>query len=350
VLGGAKHLWFAMEKTHACFAHTRPGLFSTLGKEGPLEKHTAIFRQEALEYRARGSHTPGDLLRIAPGWTNPLYWSLVGLLVAGLTYAGFERASEYAKGSAIIRDEGRSIVTASVGGTVAYIAVKSGQSVEMHEPLLWLDDLQPRANLERLNRDLEAQRVNWLENPNDANVAERLATLRTEISTAETQLKARTIVAPRAGLVRDIRIRAGQLVAPGELILTIVGENDSLSLFIIFPGQYRPLLKKNSPLRLELKGFRNSYQQLTIDSVGRELVGPNEVRRFLGQDVGDALELGGLSVIVQARLPMRGFKADGRWQEYHDGMQGTAEARVGSERLLVALVPGLKQIVRGTDE
>jgi multidrug efflux pump subunit AcrA (membrane-fusion protein) len=315
-----------------------------------LEKHTAIFREEALEYYARGSHPPGDVLRIAPGWTNPLYWLLVGVFAAGLTYAGFEKANEYATGTAIIRDEGRSIVTATVGGTVGYIVVKPGQRVEMDEPLLWLDDLEPRANLERLNRELEAQRVNWLQNPHDANLEARLAALRTEISTAETQLKARTIVAPRAGLVRDIRIRPGQLVATGELILTIVGENDPLSLFIIFPGQYRPLLKKNAPLRFELTGFRNVYQHLTIDSVGRELVGPNEIRRFLGQDVGDALVLGGLSVIVQARLPMRGFKADGRWQEYHDGMQGTAEAHVGSERLLVALVPGLKQIARGTDE
>lgn len=316
-----------------------------------MEKHTAIFRKEALEYLARGSHTPGDLLRITPGWTNPLYWSLVGLFVAGLTFAGFERANEYATGTAIIRDERRSVVTATVGGTVGYIAVRPGQLVQMDEPLVWLDDRQPRANLEGLNRELEAQRINWLQNPNDGKVAERLATLRTQVSTAETELKARTIVAPRAGLVQDIRIRAGQLVAPGELILTIAGENDPLLLVVIFPGQYRPLLKKNAPLRLELKGFRNSYQQLTIDSVGRELVGPNEVRRFLGQDVSDALALGGLSVIVQARLPVQGFKAaSGHWQEYHDGMQGTAEARVGSERLLVALVPGLKEIVSGIDE
>jgi membrane fusion protein (multidrug efflux system) len=326
------------------------GGFQPPSKEGPLEKHTAIFREEALEYRARGSRTPGDLLRISPGWTNPTHWLLVGLFVAGLIYAGFEQANEYATGTAIIRDEARSIVTATVGGTVGSIAVKSGQRVEMDQPLLCLDDLQPRADLERLNRELEAQQVDRLQNPNDPIMEERLATVRTQILAARAQLEARTIFAPRAGLVRDIRIRPGQLVAPGELILTIVGEDDPLSLFVIFPGNNRPKLKKDTPLRLELTGFRYAYQQLTIDSVGRELVGPNEVRRFLGQDVGDSVVLGGLSVIVQARLPSPRFKANGRWQEYHDGMQGTAEARVGSERVLVALVPGLKAIVRGTNE
>jgi multidrug efflux pump subunit AcrA (membrane-fusion protein) len=326
------------------------GAFISLLKEGPLEKHAAIFREEALEYRAQGNCTPGDLLRISPGWINPIYWLLVGLFVAGLIYAGFERANDYATGTAIVRDEARSIVTATVGGTVGTIAVKAGQRVEMDQPLLCLDDLQPKTDLERLNRELEAQQVNRLQNPNDPNVEERLASLRTQISTAQAQLKARTVFAPRAGLVRDIRIRPGQLVAAGELILTIVGENDPLSLFVIFPGQSRPLLKKGAPLRLELAGFRYAYQQLPIESVGHELVGPNEVRRFLGQDVSDSVNLGGLSVIVQARLPSRRFKANGRWQEYHDGMQGTADARIGSDRVLVALVPGLKQIVRGTDE
>lgn len=316
-------------------------------KLGPLERSAAIFREEALEYRARGSRTPGDLLRISPSWINPIYWLLVGLFVAGLTYTSFERTNEYATGTAIIRDEARSIVTATMGGTVGSIAVKAGQRVEMDEPLLYLDDLPARTDLERLNRELETQQVNWLQNPNDPRAGERLATLRTQIRTAQAQLEARTIFAPHAGQVRDIRIRPGQPIAPGELVMTIVGNNDPLSLFVIFPGHDRPLLGKDTPLRVELLGFRYAYQQLAIDSVGRELVGPSEVRRFLGQDVGDAVVLGGLSVIVEARLPSARFKANGRWQEYHDGMQGTAEARIGSERMLVALVPGLKAIVRG---
>jgi membrane fusion protein (multidrug efflux system) len=101
---------------------------------------------------------------------------------------------------------------------------------------------------------------------------------------------------------------------------------------------------------LELTGFRYAYQRLIIDTVGNEVVGPNEARRFLGQEVADAVTLQGASVIVQAHLPARKFTANGRWHDYHDGMHGIAEARVRSERMVLALVPGLKTVFEGKQE
>ena len=78
-----------------------------------------------------------------------------------------------------------------------------------------------------------------------------------------------------------------------------------------------------------------------------EFIGPNEVRRFLGQDVADAVTLQGSQVIVQAQVPARTFYAEGRWHTYHDGMHGTAEVRVRSQRIVFALVPGLKAVFEG---
>ena len=46
-------------------------------------------------------------------------------------------------------------------------------------------------------------------------------------------------------------------------------------------------------------------------------------------------------------MPARTFHAQGRWHHYHDGMHGTAEVRVRSERLVFALVPGLKAVFEG---
>ena len=74
------------------------------------------------------------------------------------------------------------------------------------------------------------------------------------------------------------------------------------------------------------------------------------MRRFLGPEVADAVTLQGSSVIVQAHLPSRTFTADGRWHAYHDGMHGTAEARVRSESIVLALVPGLKAVFGGKHE
>ncbi len=153
--------------------------------------------------------------------------------------------------------------------------------------------------------------------------------------------------APCAGIVRDLRIRPNQLVAPGELLLTIVGDDDDLSVIAILPGQYRPLLKPGHPLRLELTGFRYAYQRLTIDSVGDEVVGPNEVRRFLGQEVADSLTLQGSSVIVQAHLPSRHLRPTAAGTSTTTACTATAEARVRSESILLALVPGLKAVFGG---
>jgi hypothetical protein len=47
-------------------------------------------------------------------------------------------------------------------------------------------------------------------------------------------------------------------------------------------------------------------------------------------------------VRVTARLSANTFEADGKVRRFHDGMWGTAEVRIRSERVLVALVPALK--------
>jgi len=315
-----------------------------------VPNESTIFRQEALEFQSRGRVAKSDVLRISPQGTNWAYWLLIGLFLASCVYVVFGRIDEYATGTGVIRETGRSIVTAITGGTIHDIAVQPGQTLEAGQPLLHFDDFQERIELERLHKDFNSQQVNRLKNPNDPIAHQQVASLRTQIETAERRLKERTLLAPRAGKVQDIRIRPSQLVNPGESLLTIVGENDSLAVIAILPGHYRPLLKKGGALQLELNGFQYAYQRATIDAVGNEVVGPNEIRRFLGQEISDSLTLQGSSVIVQAQLPSRSFEAGGRRHEYHDGMQGTAAARVHSQSILVALVPGLKALLERNDE
>src|SRR5206468_9539391 len=303
------------------------------------------------ESHSRGSDARHDgLLQITPGWTTWTYWLLIGLFLAATLYVVIARVDEYAAGVGVIRDQGRTLVTAITSGTIRRIAVHPGQQVQIQQPLVYFDDSQERIDLERLQNDFNSQQLNRLKNPNDLAAHQQLATLRSQIEAAERRLKERTVLAPRAGLVQDLRIRQNQFVSTGESLLTIVGENDRLTVIAILPGQYRPLLKKGSSLRLELNGFRYAYQHATIEEVGNEVVGPNEIRRFLGQAIADAVTIQGPSLIVQAHLPLRSFKAEGRWHEYHDGMHGIAEARVRSESILAALVPGLGTLLEKGDE
>lgn len=312
-----------------------------------VESPSTLFRDEALAYHLRGSRTQGEVLHLSPRWTHWTYWCLVLMSVAGALYGVFGSIHEYATGIAVIRDEGRTMVTAITGGTITAIAVQPGQYVEPRQVLLSLNDRQEKIELERLHKELHMQQINRLKNPHDPAAQQQLATLRAQVDTAQKRLAERTVFAPRAGMVRDLRIRPQQLVTSGELLLTLVGAEDVLSVVAIFPGQSRPFLTQGSPLRLELTGFRYAYQRLTIAAVGNEVIGPHEVRRFLGQDVADAVTLQGSQVIVQAHVPGHTFHAGGRWHNYHDGMHGTAEVRLRSERLVFALVPGLKAVFEG---
>jgi membrane fusion protein (multidrug efflux system) len=311
---------------------------------------STVFRQEALEEHFRGSRNRGDLLRISPRWTDWTYWFLVAVFVAGSIYLVFGRINEYATGTAVIRDDWRTPVTALTGGTIAEITVQSGQRVEANQVLLRFSDVQERIELNQLRRALKVQQINRLKNPNDPVAQQQLASVRVEVETAEKRLKERAVLAPRAGNVRDIRIRQNQFVAPGDLLLAIIGNDDALSIIAILPGHYGSLLKPGHPVRLEVTGFRYAYQSLTIGSVGNEGVGPAEVRRFLGQEIADSMTLQGSLVIVQAHLPSRKFRAESRWHEYHEGMQGTVQVRLRSERILLVLVPGLKAMFKGRND
>jgi len=312
-----------------------------------VETPSTLFRDEALTYHLRGSRAQGDVLHLSPRWTHWTYWFLVLVSVAGSLYGVFGSIHEYATGIAIIRDEGRTMVTAITGGTITAIAVQPGQHVEPGQVLLQLNDMQEKIELERLHKAWHLQQINRLNNPHDPGAQQQLATVRAQMETAEKRLAERTVFAPRAGMVGDLRIRPQQLVTSGELLLTLVSAADVLSVVAIFPGQSRPFLTPGSLVRLELTGFRYAYQRLTITAVSNEVIGPQEVRRFLGQDVADAVTLQGSQVIVQAHVPARIFHAEGRWHNYHDGMHGTAEARVRSERIVFALVPGLKAVFEG---
>jgi membrane fusion protein (multidrug efflux system) len=95
-------------------------------------------------------------------------------------------------------------------------------------------------------------------------------------------------------------------------------------------------------MRIEMRGYHYAYREVTIDSIGDQVVGPAEIRRYLPKEIADTLPISGPVVLVTARLPSRSFEAQGKTYDYFDGMQGQAEARVGSETIIATLIPGLR--------
>jgi membrane fusion protein (multidrug efflux system) len=163
---------------------------------------------------------------------------------------------------------------------------------------------------------------------------------------AAARLEQLTVRAPEAGVIGDVRIRTGQLIAAGDAVLTLARPDQRCSVVAMLPAQYRPQLRAGLPLRFEVAGYRYAYQEMTITAVGTQIIGPNELQRYLGQELRDTVTVSGPLVLVEATPPSPTFTVDGQSFEYFHGMSGTADARVRTESILLSLVPGLRTLFR----
>ena len=335
------HLARLAEQASPTFAQLR--LMAPEGDSTGLSA-PGLFREEAVEHHAVGLRSEGDLLRVDPGWMRWTYRLLLAVLVAGVLFTILAKVREYASGPAVVRLGGRTDLTATADGTVTDVGVTAGQTVEAGRLLVRFYGAREAAELARIDHEFELQLINRLRDPGDRSAEQALISLRAQRELARSNLAEREVRAPAGGVVSDIRVRPGQHIAPGQSLLSLVRGQEHPEVIALIPGEYRPLLKPGMPLRLELTGYRYAYQELIVETVGEEVVGPGEARRFLGDEVADAVQLTGPVVRVSARLTGNTFEADGKVRRFHDGMWGRAEVRVRSERVLVALVPALKAL------
>jgi biotin carboxyl carrier protein len=304
-----------------------------------------LFRPEAFEFHKRSfAEEHGDPLAVSPGWTRWAQRLLAGCLLLGFLFICFAEVPQYANGPAVVRLGGGSELTALSAGTVAAVAVRPGQRVAAGEVLVRFHGAQEAAQLKRINQEFMLQLVNRLRDLSDRSAEQALVGLRAERELALANLDERLLRAPRAGVIGDLRVKPGSYLNAGQVVLSILYRPTKPSVVIMLPGTFRPLLKPGMPVRLELEGYRFAYQQLRIDAVGEQVVSPNEALRYLGPGDGDALELKGPVVIVEAGLLSNTFQLEGKRYRYHDGMQGLAEVRVRSEKILFTLAPFLRSL------
>ena len=307
------------------------------------EHFERIYRKEAIVELVKPVEE-AHVLDLAPGWTRWTYWLVVTICSAALTYAFLGRIDEYTTGTAILHQEGRSDVTARSAGIVEKILVRPGQHVRAGQELMRLHADSETADLLRIEEEFKLQLIRALRDPGDTAARAALTSLRAQKELAEARLAERVVRAPTDCVVSDVRIRPGQRVESGEVTMSLMNHAGRFRVIAVLPGEYRPLLRRGMRMRLELRGFPYFHHNVLIDAVGDEVVGPNEVRRTLGPTVADTFTPEGASVLVEGHLPERGFIVDGRRLAYFDGMQGTAEVAVRSERIIVTLVPGLKAV------
>jgi len=297
-----------------------------------------LFLPEAIE--ASAGRRWGDVVRVAPPWIRWAHRGVLLVMVAAAVLAIQGRVHTYSRGPAVVRMQGRSEVAARTAGNVAAITATAGTRVNAGDLLARLDDGAQQAEVERLDRELEARLRERLLSPGDPASGEAVSRLRLELERSRAALEERLVRAPVAGVVGEVRVRPGQRIAPGDVIASIVDPSGEVGLVAFLPGGDRPRLDRGQRMRLSLAGYRDAYQDLVVDAVAAEAMGPDEARSYLGRIAGD-VDMRGPVVLVRARLTGE-FVADGVTYRYIDGMSGTVDVQLASERLIDALVPGLR--------
>ncbi|WP_338868472.1 HlyD family efflux transporter periplasmic adaptor subunit [Myxococcus stipitatus] len=299
-----------------------------------------LFRQEAVEHYNRGE-IQGNLLQLTPFWVRTTYWVVVALALSlGLTLA-VVRIHEYAQGPLLIQVQGVEDITATAGGRVTRILVGRGQQVRAGDPLVELHARGETAERDRVEQEFRTQLAARLTDPLNASARQALGSLRAQMDLSEVLVSERTLVAPFDGWVREVRVRENQYLETGEVVVTLSRQETGVTALILVPGQYRPMLEPGQRLRVELSGFAYLYQDVTVSSVSDELLGPTEVRRFLGPGHGDLVTLEGPMVAVEARMPDEGFRAQGHHYRYYNGMVGTGRVQVRERNGWTVLIPAL---------
>lgn len=303
-----------------------------------------IFRHQAVEHHRSAQGKAGQVLVLSPEWLGRAYTLLLAVLAAALLYMVLGRFHEYAAGPAAVRLEGLEEVAAQISGSALTVEVAIGDRVQEGQLLATFYSTREAAELENLRNEFESTLLQRLLDPTDPMTEQTLGALRAQVELAEDYLAERSLRAPRSGTVTDLRLRPGQRVQPGQVVLSLSDRPSTYSLLALLPGHYRPQLQPGMPIRLQLHGYTWAYQHLVIDSVGDEVLGPAEARRILDPDIADAMPLEGPMVLVRAHLPNDRFETRGNTLHYHDGMLGTAEVRTRSQRLIFVLVPGLEAL------
>lgn len=322
------------------FAMTDPHRSSSDSSDSHQPPHPKlVFRRQASARRSLS--VEGDPLRLSPGWLNWAFYLLAGVLLAVAVFVLVAKTPHYARGPAVVRAEDPAEVTAPEGGRVTAIAVEVGDRVRAGQRLLALDQDRELKEFRRIAAAFDRQLVNRLREPADPAAAELLAGLRLQREAALDRLRSRVLVAPSAGWVRNLRVRPGQNLSPGDLVLSLSSRREAAEVVAFLPAEYRPLLRRGLPMRLRVSTAAFGERTLVLSGVEQDILGPAEARRILGRTYSESINLSGPVVVAYARI--EGARAPTDSALLYDGMVGVAEVLVRRERLIVALFPKLKR-------
>ncbi len=305
----------------------------------------SLYRGEALEaHRTRGQE--GTLVQLSPNWVKRAYPLLIVTILIAAVFAVFIKVPTYSTGTAVIAFEGSTSVTASASGTVDKVFVKANQAVKKGDALLRLnspDEASQLAASESEWRDMQNQ---FLFDQSDEQIRKSLMSAANNRDHALARVEARTVRAPRDGVITNLHVKDGVPVQLGGYLMQITDENSEIEVLAFLPGKDGPRIRDTMGLQLELDGYTKARAVAVIKQIQPDVVSGSEAAKVGGDMLADSLakELqAGSWITVRARLKSRTFNADHNVYHYHHGMHAKAEIKVQSKPFIVTLLPALEK-------
>jgi hypothetical protein len=308
----------------------------------------SLYRGEALQaHRTKGQE--GTLVHLSPQWVKRAYPLLVITMLVAVAFAVFIRVPTYSTGTAVIVFEGSTSVTATASGIVDKVFVAENEAVKKGDPVIRLNSPEEAAQLAQAETQWHDTQVQFLFDQRDEQTRRSLVSAATTRDRALASVEARTIRAPRDGVVTNLHVKPGVAVSLGSYVLQITDENSEIEVLAFLPGKDGPRIRDKMGLQLELDGYTKARAIATITHVQPDAVSGTEVAKLAGEMLAESIarELqAGLStswIAVRARLPTRTFKAEHNTYHYHHGMHAKVEVKLLSKPFVVTLLPALEK-------
>lgn len=295
-----------------------------------------LARPQALNAYNSLSDDIDPVLRNGPGWTALSYRILLAFIFILISFSLIARVHTYADGVGFVRLGHYQQQIARQAGTIEHVLVDVGEYVVEGQILLEFYSQYEKDELKRAQEEYEAAVRRWLFQPDAEN---QVVQARERLNAAQIQREKFILRAAETGRINDIRVRSGQSVKPGQVLMTQGESQQSQSIHLYLPGQMRPKLAIGQRVVLEFHGHQFGHLELTLGQIDEELIGIDEARSHIGYGLGQVLALDGPIVCAVADLEAPYFEANGERYTLHEGMTAKAQVVLESEPLALAFIP-----------
>jgi biotin carboxyl carrier protein len=306
----------------------------------------SLYRGEALEaHRTRGQE--GTLVHLSPTWVKRAYPMLLITMIIAIVFAVFVKVPTYSTGTAVIVFEGSTSVTATAGGTVDKVFVKENEAVKKGDPLLRLNSPEETSQLAASETEWRDTQIQFLFDQTDPQISKALVSAATARDHALARVEARTVRAPRDGVVTNLHVKEGLAVQLGGYVMQITDENSEIEVLAFLPGKDGPRIRNTMKVQLDLDGYTNAHPIGQITHIQSDAVSGQEASKLggemLGETIAKDLQTAPTWIAVRARIPARTFKSGHNVYHFHHGMHANVEVKILSKPFLVTLLPVLEK-------